>query len=159
PAAVEDAHAATRWVAQHASDLGIDPARIAVVGDSAGGNLAAVVCQMARRDGPKLALQVLFCPVMDMSRETESRRAFAEGYFLDRAMFAWSLDHYSRPDADPESPLISPLRAVDFTDLPPAHIHTAEFDPLVDEGRDYAERLQKAGVPVRYTCHAGMIHH
>jgi len=160
PAAVEDSYAATRWVAENAQELGIDPNRIAVAGDSAGGSLAAVVCQLAKQEaGPDLALQVLICPAMDMSAETQSRRAFAEGYFLDKTTLQWSLDHYCRPGVDLKDPRISPLRAADLSGLPPAHIHTAEFDPFRDEGKAYADRLERAGVKVRYACHDGMIHH
>jgi acetyl esterase len=160
PAAIEDSYAATQWVADHAVALGLDPHRIAVGGDSAGGGLAAVVCQTAAAShGPRLALQVLFCPVMDMRAETRSRRDFADGYFLDQATIDWMLRHYCRPDVDPDDPRLSPLRAARFAGLPPAHIHTAEFDPLRDEGEAYAQVLRHAGVAARYTCHAGMIHH
>ncbi len=160
PAAVEDSYAATKWVAENASRLGIDPDRIAVGGDSAGGGLAAVVCQLAKqKGGPRLALQVLLCPVLDMCADTESRRAFAEGYFLDQATLDWALKHNGLPGLDLQHPHVSPLRATDFSGLPPAHIHTAEFDPVRDEGRAYADELERAGVEVRYTCHQGMIHH
>jgi acetyl esterase/lipase len=159
PAAVDDAYAATTWVIEHAAGLGVDPNRIAVGGDSAGGGLAAAVCQMARRRGLPLALQVLFCPVMDMSAETPSRRALATGYFLDQATIDWMLKHYCPPAVDLKDPRLSPALASDLTGLPPAHIHTAEFDPLRDEGEAYATALQGAGVAVQYTCHAGMIHH
>jgi acetyl esterase/lipase len=160
PAAVDDAYAATAWVVEHAAELGLAPRRIAVGGDSAGGGLAAVVCQMARQlRGPRLALQVLFCPVMDMSAETPSRRALATGYFLDQATIDWMLKHYCPPAMDLKDPRLSPALAPDLCDLPPAQIHTAEFDPLRDEGEAYAKALRRAGVAVRYTCHEGMIHH
>ena len=159
PAAVDDSYAATTWIAQNASRLGIDPNRIAIGGDSAGGNLAAVVCQRAKSAGPRLALQVLFCPVMDMSVDTPSRRALSAGYFLDQSMIDWSLKMYCPGGIDLGDPEISPLRAADFAGLPPAHIHTAEFDPLRDEGKAYADELARAGVAVRYMCHEGMIHH
>ena len=159
PAAVDDAYAATTWVVEHAAELGLDPWRIAVGGDSAGGGLAAVVCQMAKRGGPHLALQELFCPVMDMSSETPSRRTLASGYFLDQATIDWMLRHYCPPAMDLTDPRLSPALATDLTDLPPAQIHTAEFDPLRDEGEAYAKALRRAGVAVRYTCHEGMIHH
>jgi acetyl esterase/lipase len=160
PAAVEDSYFATQWVCEHARKLSIDPGRIAVGGDSAGGTLAAVVCQLAKRaGGPAIALQVLFCPVTDLSQESASRRAFGEGYFLDRMTLDWAIGHYCPAGVDMADIRISPLRALDLADLPPAHIHTAEFDPLRDEGKAYADALARAGVRVRYTCHEGMIHH
>jgi acetyl esterase len=160
PAAVEDSYAATLWVVDQAAELGLDPHRIAVGGDSAGGGLAAAVCQMtATQHGPRLALQVLFCPVMDTRADTPSREAFAEGYFLDQATIDWMLRHYCAANADLDDPRLSPLRASQFSGLPPAHIHTAEFDPLRDEGEAYAKLLRQAGVAARYTCHAGMIHY
>ena len=160
PAGVEDGLAATRWVAAEASRLGIDPHRIAVAGDSAGGNLAAVVCQMARQaGGPEIALQVLFCPATDGSHDTASARAFAEGYLLEAEGMRWFATQYCPPDMDVNDPRVSPLHAADLGGLPPAHIHTAAFDPLRDEGKAYADRLRRSGVAVRYTCHAGMIHH
>ncbi|HLH93973.1 MAG TPA: alpha/beta hydrolase [Xanthobacteraceae bacterium] len=165
PAALDDCFAATRWVADHAREHALDPARIAVGGDSSGAALAAVICQMARADhGPRIALQVLFCPVMDMRPATPSRRQLAEGFFLNQATIDWMLQHCCGPVAcateiDLGDPRLSPLRAADFSRLPPAHIHTAEFDPLRDEGEAYAQALRRAGVGARYTCHAGMIHH
>jgi acetyl esterase len=160
PAGVEDCYAATKWVVDHAAELNIDRNRIAIAGDSAGGNLAAVVCQLAATTrGPKLALQILFCPITDVSIVTDSRRLFADGYFLTTAMLEWALKHYCPVDVDFSDPRLSPLRATDLSSLPPAHIHTAEFDPLRDEGKAYAKRLQRAGVKVHYTCHSGMIHH
>jgi len=160
PAAVEDSCFVTRWVSEHALELGIDPDRIAVGGDSAGGTLAAVVCQLARQTGgPNLALQVLFCPLTDANPDTESRKTYAERYFFDKTTIAWALRHYCQTGTDLADPRISPLRATDLAGLPPAHIHTAEFDPLRDEGKAYGDRLERAGVKVRYTCHEGMIHH
>jgi acetyl esterase/lipase len=160
PAAVEDSYAATRWIVENAATLGLDAGRIAVGGDSAGGGLAAVVCQMAAvNHGPRLALQVLFCPVMNMRPETPSRRQLAHGYFLDQATIDWMLRHYCGAEQDIDDPRLSPLQASRFSGLPPAHVHTAEFDPLRDEGEAYAERLRQAGVAARYTCHAGMIHY
>lgn len=160
PAAVEDSYFATEWVHRHARQLSIDPARIAVAGDSAGGTLTAVVCQRAKQSGgPALALQVLFCPVTDLSRISESWKAYGEGHFLDRVTLDWAIEQYLPAGADLADCRISPLRAFDFTGLPPAHVHTAEFDPLRDEGKAYADCLVRAGVPVRYFCHEGMIHH
>jgi acetyl esterase len=109
--------------------------------------------------GPRLALQLLFCPVMDMRPRTPSRHALADGYFLNQATMDWMLGHYCAADADLDDPRLSPLRALQFSRLPPAHIHTAEFDPLRDEGEAYALVLRQAGVEAHYTCHAGMIHY
>lgn len=160
PAAVEDSYAATRWVARHALELGIDRDRIAIGGDSAGGNLAAVVCQLVKQTAEfDLALQVLLYPAMNVNVETESRRAFGQGYFLDNATLDWALKYYGPTQIDLKDPRLCPLHATDLSGLPPAHIHTAEFDPLRDEGKAYADRLERAGVKVRYTCHQGMIHH
>ena len=159
PASVEDAYAATKWVAANASSIGVDPARIVVAGDSAGGNLAAVVCQQAKTGGPKIALQVLFCPVVDIGAENQSRLDFAEGYFLERPLMMWAGTHYLPSGVDIMDPRLSPLRAADLSGLPPAHIHTAGYDPLRDEAKDYADSLEGAGVKVRYTCHEHMIHH
>jgi acetyl esterase/lipase len=160
PAAVEHCCTATAWVADNTGALGIDATRLAIGGDSAGGGLAVTVCQYAKQSGgPDLALQVLFCPVLDLAADTGSRRAFGTGYFLDQATIEWSFGHYSAANLDRCDPRISPLRAGNLAGLPPAHIHTAEFDPVRDEGKAYAEALERADVPVRYTCHAGMIHH
>jgi len=159
PAAVEDCFAATQRIAAQAADFGIDAARLAVAGDSAGGNLAAVVSQMAKTAGLKLALQVLFCPVIDVAADTPSRRDFGEGYFLEQSLMEWASMHYVPPGTDVKDPRLSPLWAADLSGLPPAHIHTAAFDVLRDEGSAYADALKRAGVAVRYTCHQGMIHH
>jgi len=160
PAAVEDAHAATCRLAERARDFLIDPRRIAVAGDSIGGGLATVVCRMARDGGgPAIALQVLLCPALDMSKKSDTRTAFGTGYFLTQATIDWTLEHYCPPGTDLADPRISPLLAEDVSRLPPAQVHTAEFDPLRGEGAAYAERLQHAGVAVQHTCHAGMIHH
>lgn len=159
PAAVMDGQSATMWVFEHAAELRIDPDRIAVAGDSAGAALAAIVCQLARQaQGVRLAAQLLLCPITDFAAETESRNSFAEGYLLHKATLERDLEYYVPEGLDPADPRISPLRATDFGGLPPAFIHTAEFDPMRDEGRAYAERLMRAGVEVSYTCHPGMVH-
>ncbi len=158
PAAIEDANAATARVMANAASLGIDPERIAVGGDSAGGTLATVVCREARGGAePAIALQLLLCPVLDPAAETPSRQEFASGYLLDRAMMRRDLEHYG--PCDPLDPRVSPLRAPDLGGMPRTIIHSAEFDPLRDEDRAYAERLLQAGVAVDHTCHPGMIHH
>jgi acetyl esterase/lipase len=159
PAAIDDAVCATTWIAEHAEELQVDRERLAVAGDSAGGTIAAVICQLAARGAaPRIALQVLLCPVTDLAEESESRRTFAEGYFIERSTLEWAKGVYCA-GADPADPRVSPLRAASFDGLPPAHIHTAEFDPMRDEGEAYANALAGAGVRVRYTCHAGLIHH
>lgn len=159
PAAIEDGAWVTSWIAAHAADLGIDIDRLVVAGDSAGGTLAAVVCHLAVRDnGPRIALQLLLCPVTDLAHESESRRAFASGYFIERSTLEWAKALYCGA-ADLTDFRISPLHAPSFSALPPAHIHTAEFDPMRDEGEAYAHALTAAGVPVHYRCHPGLIHH
>jgi acetyl esterase/lipase len=160
PAAVDDSYFVSKWVFDNAAELGLDQTRIAVGGDSAGGTLAAVVCQTAKLlDGPKLALQVLFCPVTDATGDTQSRRTLSSGYFLETRTIDWALKYYCPTSIDLKDPRMSPLYASDLTGLPKAHVHTAEYDPLRDEGKAYADLLQRNRVDVRYTCHEGMIHH
>lgn len=159
PAAAEDAYAATLWVAQKAASFNGDPSRVAVGGASAGGNLAAVVSQMARdRGAPPLAMQLLIVPVIDYNFDTQSYRDNAEGFGLTRAAMQWYWHHYLANEQDGVQPYASPIRAGDLRNLPPAFVITAEFDPLRDEGRAYAARLREAGVPVREKCYDGMIH-
>jgi len=159
PAAVDDAVAATRWVAREAARLGIDARRIAVGGDSAGGNLAAVVALVARdQGGPPLAMQTLLYPATDMAADTASHLRYADGYLLTRAAILWFKGNYLRDAADEADWRASPLKAADVSRLPPAYVITAGFDPLVDEGRAYADRLVAAGVPVTYECIEGMVH-
>jgi cation diffusion facilitator CzcD-associated flavoprotein CzcO/acetyl esterase/lipase len=160
PIAVEDALAATKWVAANAEKLGIDPLRISVGGDSAGGNLAAVVCHRIRDEGgPSIASQVLVYPGVDLSSfETNSHREFAEGHQLTRGLMEWFRDQYLRSLDDAKHPHASPLLASNFKELPPALVITAQCDPLCDEGEAYANKLRMAGVAVEYKCYAGMIH-
>jgi acetyl esterase/lipase len=159
PAAIADGYAATRWIAAHARDLGIDALRLGVCGDSAGATLAAVVCQLAAACGSvTLAFQFLLCPITDFAAESDSRRSFAQGYLVDRDTLEHDLKHYLAPGTDRADPRVSPLRASDLRRLPPTVIHTAEYDPLRDEGLAYAERLKNAGVLTIYRCHPGMIH-
>ena len=159
PAAVEDAIAATAFVAAEAKSLGIDASRLVVGGDSAGATLAAVVCQEARAsEGPAIAAQCLICPVLDFEETSPSREAFAENHLIDRAILEADLADYLSDGDDPADPRISPLRALNLAGLPPAIIHTAEYDPMRDEGAAYAKRLMAAGVTVEHACHEGMIH-
>jgi acetyl esterase len=159
PAAVEDACAATAWIAAHAAELAIDPSCLAVAGDSAGGTLAAAVCQCAKGSGIEIALQVLLCPVTDIAPDTRSRREFAEGYFLEGPLMSWAGTHCLPTGVDINDPRLSPLRAPNLSGLPPALIHTAGFDLLRDEGQAYADALKHAGVKVHHVCHEHMIHH
>jgi acetyl esterase len=160
PAAPNDCYAATKWVAQNAASFGGDPARIAVGGDSAGGNLAAAVALMARDGGgPRIAFQLLIYPVTDASLDFPSHREFADdGYVLSRGDMKWFWDHYLETSADGENPLASPLRAKNLAGLPPALVQTASLDPLRDEGEAYAAALKKAGNTVTLTRYDGVTH-
>ncbi len=160
PAAVEDAYAATVWVAQNAASIHGNPERIAVGGDSAGGNLAAVVSQMARdKDGPKLVYQLLIYPATDyFIPGTASIHENAAGYFLTLDSIIWFWNQYATSEEDAHNPMMVPLQAKDFHNLPPALVITAEYDPLRDEGEMYAAKLQEAGVTVTSTRYNGMIH-
>jgi acetyl esterase len=159
PASLDDAWAATRWVVSHAPDLGVDPRRLAVGGDSAGGNLAAVVALLARdAGGPALALQVLLYPVTDVAAESRSYEEFADGFMLTRDSMRWFTAHYLRKKEEAADWRVSPLRAPSLAGLPPALVVTAGFDPLRDEGEAYAVRLREAGVRVDYACYGGMLH-
>lgn len=159
PAAVDDAYAAARWVAENAGSIGGDPERLAVGGDSAGGNLAAVVALMARDRGVfQPVLQVLIYPVTDHNFHTPSYVENAEGYLLTREDMRWFWGHYLAHDEDGDHPYASPLRAKSFSGLAPALVITAEYDPLRDEGEAYAARLRSAGVPVTLSRYDGMIH-
>jgi acetyl esterase len=157
PAAAEDAYAATRYVAEHADQFGIDASRIAVCGDSAGGNLAAVVALMAHdRGGPSLRYQLLIYPLTDFTDDSPSMREF-NGVFLSVEMMDWFADSYV-PNADRRQPYASPLLAPDLRGLPPAFVITAECDMVRDQGEAYARKLQAAGVPVETKRYEGMIH-
>jgi acetyl esterase len=159
PAAIEDAIAATEYVSREAAAFDIDATRLVVGGDSAGATLAAVVCQHALRSGgPSIAAQCLICPVLDFEGTSPSREAFAENHLIDRTTLEADLADYLPEGADPTDPRISPLRALNLAGLPAAIIHTAEFDPMRDEGNAYARKLTAAGVAVEHVCHDGMIH-
>jgi acetyl esterase len=160
PAAPEDCYAATKWVAENTRQLGVDPARIAVAGDSAGANLAAVVAMMARAaGGPDIAFQLLVYPVADYAFDTPSYETYAEGAgILTAAGMNWFRDHYLDGPEDREDWRAAPLRAKDFSNLPPALVITAECDVLHDEGVALAEALFAAGVAVEHRDYPGMMH-
>ena len=159
PAALDDAYAALEWTRANARELGVDPDAIVVGGSSAGGNLAAAVCLLAReRRGPSIAMQVLLVAVARLATESESMRAFAEGYGLDRATMEWFARQYVRSEDDARDPFVSPLEAPDLTGLPPAIVVTAEFDCLRDDAEAYAARLRAAGVEATVIRYGGMIH-
>lgn len=165
PAAVDDAYAAAHWVAGEAKSLRIDPDKLAVGGDSAGGNLAAVVCLMARgkrKDGdesaPKIAYQLLIYPATDMHMDTESHKRYAKDHLLTRDSMDWFQLQYLNGAADRDDWRASPLRAKSLAGLPPAYVLVAGHDPLRDEGEAYAMALKKAGVPVAFREFPGQIH-
>ncbi|MGE2690666.1 alpha/beta hydrolase [Mycolicibacterium pulveris] len=160
PAGTDDAYAAFGWALEHAAELGADPERVAVGGDSAGANQAALVCLRARADeAPVPALQVLFYPVTDYSGQTRSKTLFAEGFFLTQRDLDWFHGHYLDGSAiEPSDPRVSPLQAEDLSGLPPALVLTAGFDPLRDEGKQYAQALRAAGVAVDYREFGSLVH-
>ena len=159
PGAVLDAYQATRWAAANARLLNIDPAKLAVGGDSAGGNLAAAVSQMAQDSGDfAVALQALIYPMTDQSREYPSYERNESGYMLTRKALHWFMDNYIPDPADRLDPRASPMLRPSLLGLPPAVVISGEFDPLVDENKAYADRLIEAGVPCEHVCFAGMIH-
>lgn len=160
PAAIDDCYAAYRWAVEHAAEFGADPSKVAVGGDSAGGNLAAVVSQLARNDAITLpALQVLFYPATDFSSDTRSKTLFADGFFLTKSDMDWFRDNYLAGSAlAVDDPRISPLLAQDLAGLPPAMVLTGGFDPLRDEGNQYAEALAAAGVAVDHRQFGPVVH-
>jgi acetyl esterase/lipase len=158
PAGVEDAVAATRWVLESGRQIGINPAAVAVGGDSAGGNLAAVVAQVLRASSPRPTFQLLAYPPTDATCREASHHFFAEGYMLTERTIQWFLDHYIADRSLETEPRVSPLFCADLSGLPPALVITAGFDPLRDEGRAYADRMRAAGVPVEYVCAQGSLH-
>jgi acetyl esterase len=159
PAAIEDGYAALKWVHEHAGELNVDPARIAVSGDSAGGNIAAVLCLMTRdRGGPPVAYQVLIYPITDCDFDRPSYHENADGYFLTKSQMIWFWEHYVRAPEQMLEPYASPLRAGSLVGVPPALILTAEFDPLRDEGEAYGAALRAAGIAVETHRFEGLIH-
>lgn len=159
PGAVDDCFAATCWVAENAAELGFDGDRIAVGGDSAGGNLAAAVALMARDRGhPRLCFQLLIYPVTAADFDTGSYHDNAEGYLLSRRAMQWFWDQYVPDLGQRREPYAAPLAAADLGGLPPALVQTAEYDPLRDEGEAFAQALERAGVAVEHTRYAGLVH-
>jgi len=159
PAAPLDCHAATCWLVEHAAELGVDGSRLALAGDSAGGNLALAVSQLAaQREGPKIRYQCLFYPVTDAGCDSQSFEEFAESYLLSAKAMRWFWQQYLQEEGQADDPLASPLRAESLAGLPPTALLTAGFDPLRDEGEALAECLREAGVPVRLQRYEGMIH-
>jgi acetyl esterase len=162
PAAADDAAAALQWAAAHSGELGGDPARIAVGGDSAGGNIAAVAAQLARNSGPRLAAQILLYPVLDLDMDRSDRypslRDNADGYYVTRDELRWCVRNYLPAGADPADPRISPARHTDLASLPATVLAVAQYDPLRDQGTAYAGALQAASVPVTLHSGTGLIH-
>ncbi|MDA0162469.1 alpha/beta hydrolase [Solirubrobacter ginsenosidimutans] len=159
PIPFDDCWAATNWIFENAEKLNLDAARIGVIGDSAGGNLAAAVALKARDVGaPTIAFQALIYPAVEHNWDSASAHENAEGYLLQRESMRWFWNHYVQDEALADDPRVSPLKAGDHSGLPPAFIATAEFDPLRDDGRAYHAKLHDAGVPVTYVEYDGMIH-
>ncbi|MGH3265838.1 MAG: alpha/beta hydrolase [Trebonia sp.] len=158
PAAIDDCYTTVRWVAEHAGEIGADPARLAVGGDSAGGNLAAGVALRARADGPALAGQLLVYPNTDQLADDQSMRAADDRFLFNRHSVDWYRQHYLANPGDAAHPLASPLRAESLAGLPPALVITAEYDPLRDQGEAYARTLADEGVPVELSRYPGMAH-
>ncbi|WP_293235088.1 alpha/beta hydrolase [Mycolicibacterium sp.] len=160
PGAIEDCYAAYRWALEHAAELGADPSRVAVGGDSAGGNLSAVVSRLARDEGIALpALQLLLYPATNFAGDTRSKTLFADGFFLTKMDMDWFRDNYLAGSVlDVDDPRISPLLADDLSGLPPALVLTGGFDPLRDEGNQYADALAAAGVAVDHRQFGPLVH-
>ena len=159
PTGLADGFSAFAHIACHPRDFGIDPMRLGIAGDSAGGTLSAAICRMARDfGGPAIAFQLLICPILDIYGESAARRELADGFFLDRETLGRDLELYC-PRAERSDPRLSPLLAAEFFGLPPTFIHTGQFDPFGDEGEAYAAKLAEAGVPVHGKSHPGMIHY
>lgn len=159
PAPLEDAYAATLWASECAADLGADPDRLAVAGDSSGGTIATVVCQLAReRGGPAIRHQMLWYPGTGSLGETASSRELGDGYFLTNGLMKWSMGHYLNDMSELTDPRVQPIRLDDMSGLPPAFIMTAGFDPRRDDNRKYAELLNAAGVPTEFRCLDSTIH-
>ncbi len=151
PAAHEDAYAATCWIAEHAAEIGADPSRIAVAGNSSGGTLAISVAALARdRGGPAICQQMLWYPGVGSAGDTDSMKQLSEGYFLTARLMKWSMGHYLNDPSELENPLIQPLRRDNLAGLPPMFLMTAGFDPRRDDNKIYADRIAEAGVPTEF---------
>jgi acetyl esterase len=159
PAGLDDMLAAWRWAAENGPGFGAEPGRLALGGDSMGGNFAAILAQEMKRTGePQPALQLLIYPAVDVASETQSMTTFGDAYPLSRDTMNWFMGHYMGPDADPADLRLSPIRSEDVGGLAPAIVITAGFDPLVDQGEAYARRLKAAGTPVLYRCYDALAH-
>jgi acetyl esterase len=159
PAAFDDSYAALTWLEKNAATHSVDPNKIAVAGDSAGGNLAAAVALASKqKGGPKVSFQALIYPVTQARAQTDSMNALATGYFLEKAGMDWFCDQYLNPGDDIDDPRVSPLAAKDLSGVAPALVIVAGFDPLKDEGKQYAAKLKEAGVPVELVEFDSMIH-
>ena len=159
PAGLEDVLAAYRWGRDNAERFGAAPGQVAIGGDSMGGGFAAIVAQEMKRTGePQPVLQLMIYPAVDLASETLSMRTYADAYPLSRATMEWFVGHYLGPGSDPSDPRASPSRSKDLEGLAPAVVVTAGFDPLVDQGEDYAKQLRAAGVPVVYRCYDALAH-
>jgi acetyl esterase len=159
PAPLNDAYAALIWASTHATEFGGDASRLGIAGESSGGNIAAAAAILARdRRNPPLAFQLLLEPLVDAHCDTPSMNELAQGYLLTKRQLVWAYQQYA-PGVSPDEPLLSPLRAPDLSGLPPAIVVTIEFDPVRDEGEQYAGRLAAAGVRVLSARIAGTVHH
>ncbi|RYF94009.1 MAG: alpha/beta hydrolase, partial [Caulobacteraceae bacterium] len=159
PAGLEDMLAAWRWARDNTTRFGAPAGRLAIGGDSMGGNFAAILAQAMKAAGePQPVLQLLIYPAVDVASETRSMTTYADAYPLSRDTMTWFMGHYMGPDDDPADPRLSPIRASDLTGLAPAIVVTAGFDPLVDQGEAYARQLKAAGVPVTYRCYDALAH-
>ena len=158
PAAIDDAVAAFRWLAAEAVGLGIDPARIVIAGNSAGGNIAAVAARLVREEARPPCLQWLIYPATDLGMDSPSHKSCGNGFLLTRAAMEWARGHYLNDPSEADDPRASPLRADELAGLPPALIYTAGFDPLRDEGHAYADRLSAAGVKTIHREFNSLIH-
>lgn len=159
PAGLNDVIHAYRWTREHATRFGAPEGKVAIGGDSMGGNFSAILAQEMKRAGePQPAVQLLIYPAVDVSSETQSMLTYADSYPLSRPIMDWFMGHYMGPEADPADLRLSPIKESDLTGLAPAIVVTAGFDPLVDQGECYAKRLKDAGVPVVYRCYDGLAH-